>query len=172
LRRVLLLSIHPRYTDSILSGTKTVELRRTRPRVQPGDSVLIYASSPVKAIVGGFVVDGLIQAQPAGLWDRVKHLAGVSQAEYDGYFSGVAVGYGIRIAHPWRLPDPVGLEALRARRPSFRPPQSYSYLLADDDLLPSAPDSHAPAIDRSTECGGCPPELRRESTGKGLAGLE
>lgn len=64
LRRVLLPSIPPRFTDSILDGTKTIELRRTRPRVAPGDPVLIYACSPVKAIVGSFVVEELIQAYP------------------------------------------------------------------------------------------------------------
>ncbi len=139
MRRVLLLSIRPKFTDSILDGTKTIELRRTRPQVEPGDSVLIYASSPVKSIVGGFVVEELIQASPAGLWDRVKHTAGITQPEYDDYFNGAAVGYGIGVAGPWRLPDPIRLETLRARRPSFRPPQSYAYLPGDDDLLPFLP---------------------------------
>jgi len=143
MRRVLLLSIRPRFTNSILDGTKTIELRRTRPRVEPGDIVLIYASSPVMAIVGGFLVGELIQASPAGLWDRVKHMAGVTQPEYDDYFTGAAVGYGITVARRWRLSEPVSLETLRSRRPSFWPPQSYAYLSADNDLLPllSLPDA-------------------------------
>jgi len=145
--RVLLLSIRPRFTDSILDGTKTIELRRTRPRVEPGDAVLIYASSPVKAIVGGFLIGELIQGSPARLWDRVKNMAGVTQPEYDDYFTGAAVGYGITIARRWRLPKPVSLETLRLRHPSFWPPQSYAYLSADNDLLPllSRPDA-GPAI--------------------------
>ncbi len=139
MRRVLLLSIRPRFIDGILDGTKTIELRRTLPRVQPGDSVLVYATSPVKAIVGGFAIEDLVQASPAGLWDTVKHLAGITRLEYDDYFNGAAVGYGIKVAGPWRMPNPISLSTLRARRPSFRPPQSYAYLTADDDLLPFLP---------------------------------
>jgi len=128
--------MRPRFSDGILDGTKTIELRRTRPQVEPGDPVLIYASSPVKAIVGGFLVKDLIQADPSGLWGIVKDLAGVTELEYEAYFNGARIGYGIRITDPWRLSEPVCLETLRARRPSFRPPQSYAYLPIDDDVNP------------------------------------
>ncbi len=140
--------MRPRFSDGILDGTKTVELRRTRPQVEPGDPVLIYASSPVRAIVGGFLVKDLIQSDPAGLWSIVKDLAGVAEPEYQAYFTGARTGYGIGVTDPWRLPKPVCLETLRCRRPSFRPPQSYAYLPIDDDLAPLLPGMTARAAER------------------------
>jgi len=126
--------MRPRFSDGILNGTKTVELRRTRPQVEAGDPVLIYATSPVKAIVGGFLVEDLLQSDPAELWAKVKGLAGVTEPEYEAYFSGTRTACVIRVTDPWRLRRPVYLEALQAHRPSFRPPRSYGYLPLDDGL--------------------------------------
>lgn len=137
--RVLLLSIRPRFSESILNGTKTVKLRRTRPRVTTGDTVLIYASAPVKAIVGGFAVGGVVEASPAGLWQKVGNTADIAWPEYERYFAGAAVGYGITVVDPWRLPRPVGLDVLRSRFPSLWPPQSYVYLWTGDSLLDLLP---------------------------------
>ena len=56
----LLLSIHPEYAEKIFDGTKRVELRRVRPRLQNGDLVIVYVSSPVKAVCGAFRVDNVV----------------------------------------------------------------------------------------------------------------
>ena len=53
IKRDVLMSIRPQYASKILDGRKTVELRRKFPEVGAiGATVLIYSSSPVKAIVG------------------------------------------------------------------------------------------------------------------------
>ena len=50
---VLLLSIHHKYTNMIFDGNKRVELRRVRPRhLNEGDLILVYATSPEKALLG------------------------------------------------------------------------------------------------------------------------
>jgi predicted transcriptional regulator len=44
---ILLLSIRPEYANKIFDRTKTVELRRVRPRLlNEGDRVVVYVSSP------------------------------------------------------------------------------------------------------------------------------
>ena len=50
----LLISLHPRHSQNILSGKKTIELRKTNPR--PVDKVLIYETLPTASIVGWFEV--------------------------------------------------------------------------------------------------------------------
>ena len=50
--RTLLLCLRPRFAEAILSGAKTVELRRRPINTQPGTPILLYASSPTMAIVG------------------------------------------------------------------------------------------------------------------------
>lgn len=130
----LLLSIRPQYVASIFARTKRVELRRVRPRLQAGDLVIVYESEATKGIVGAFTVKGVTEAKPENIWRKHKDEAGVSKKEFDAYFSGVDVGYGIQIGAAWQLDSPILLSTLRQRRTGFRPPQSYHYLSHPDVL--------------------------------------
>jgi predicted transcriptional regulator len=129
-RPALLMSIRPTYAAQIFDGTKTVELRRVRPRLTSGDLVLVYASSPVKALLGAFEVSRVIVAAPSKLWNRVGRKAGTTREQFNDYFDGAALGYGIVLKRTWQLAKPMGLEKLRQRHSNFRPPQSYHYLTA------------------------------------------
>ena len=130
----LLLSIRPRFVDLIFAGTKTVELRRVKPRVQVGDLVVVYASGATKGMVGAFEVAGVTAAAPSSIWRKHNGGSGLSKCEFDGYFAGASVGYAICIGRLWRLPEPVLLNTLRKRRAGFRPPQSYHYWNLDELL--------------------------------------
>lgn len=124
----LLLSIRPRFVELIFSGSKRIELRRSRPRVKAGDLVFVYASSPTMALVGAFEISGLVEETPAAIWRKWGGQSGITKAEFDDYFDGREVGFGLVIAHAWRLPSPVKLSSLRKRQAGFHPPQSYHYL--------------------------------------------
>jgi predicted transcriptional regulator len=130
----LLLSIRPRFVDAIFAGTKTVELRRVKPRVQTGDLVVVYASGAVKGIVGAFEVAGVTAATPSSIWKKYNGDSGLSKNEFDSYFASATVGYAIRIGRFWKLLDPVPLKTLRTRSAGFRPPQSYHYWNLDELL--------------------------------------
>jgi predicted transcriptional regulator len=124
----LLVSIRPKFADQIFSGTKTVELRRVRPRVAEGDLVIVYASGKTKALVGAFLVGELVAEAPAKVWSRFGSSTGLTRMEFDEYFSDVDTAYGIGIAQTWQLPTPISLSTLRKLRQGFRPPQGYHYL--------------------------------------------
>lgn len=128
-RRALLMSIRPKYAAQIFDGTKTVELRRVRPRLTAGDLVLVYASSPVKALLGAFEVSRVISAPPSKLWNQVGTKTGTTRQEFDDYFDEADLGYGIVLRRTWRMARPMGLSKLRERH-SIGPPQSYHYLTA------------------------------------------
>lgn len=123
----MLMSVHPEFAQMIMSGEKTVELRRTRPRMGSGGEVVVYASSPTMALVGTFEIGEVIEASPASLWRKVKTFAGVSKRAFDDYFAGASDGYGIVVRNPKSLPAFVSLERLRRKIPGFHPPQSYRY---------------------------------------------
>lgn len=125
--QALLISIRPKFVDSIFAGSKTVELRRVKPRLHSGDLVVIYASGATKGIVGAFEVEGVTSASPERIWRKHNGGSGLGKAEFDRYFEGKSIGYAIRIGKLWRLPSPVSLGTLRKRRTGFRPPQSYHY---------------------------------------------
>jgi predicted transcriptional regulator len=121
------MSIKPRYADMIFAGTKTVELRRVCPKIGPGDLVLVYVSSPRMALVGGFVVEGIVTATPAELCRSHLKLSGLPQDSFLNYFEGATKAYGILIGRIWQFKKATELATLRQRKGGFHPPQSYRY---------------------------------------------
>lgn len=51
--RTVLMSIRPGYAEKILAGLKQYELRK-RFGIRTGDRIILYASTPIKAVVGEF----------------------------------------------------------------------------------------------------------------------
>jgi predicted transcriptional regulator len=135
--RLLLLSIKPQFADAILDGTKTIELRRTRPRIEVPTEALIYASSPACALVGSCHVVEVVEHTPGQLWRRYGSRAGVNLAQFKSYFDGVTVAFGLMLAEPKRFGDEIPLPSIRQAWTGFQPPQSFRYLARDacDDLL-------------------------------------
>jgi predicted transcriptional regulator len=126
----VLMSIRPVYVEQVLAGTKTVELRRVRPKISVGQVVLVYASSPVKAIVGWCTVGSIECGAPDLLWPKVRRCAGVTRHEYRDYFEGATVAAGIGLESARRFEKAMTLQVIQSRWPAFRVPQSYRYLSA------------------------------------------
>lgn len=144
--KVLLISIRPRFADLILDGSKTVELRRVRPAVEEGDRVLLYASSPVRELIGSCTVAAVDVGSADEVWTRHGPRTGVTRAEFDSYFDGARRAVGISLREPRRVRRPRTLLELRERLPGFTPPQSFGYLSAKEvDQL---------AIDLGSVAGG------------------
>jgi len=131
----LLISVQPKYADKIFAGEKTVELRKVRPKVTSGDIVLVYASSPTMALVGGFEVGSVIENTPMALWNKVKRSAGLTKDEFSDYYNGSSNAYGIFIKKPWYFETPMALQNLRKKLEGFHPPQSYRYVSMQEAQL-------------------------------------
>ena len=132
----LVLSVKPEFAEKLLSGEKTIELRRVRPRrTEPGDVVLLYATAPVALFVGFCRIVDVLLDSPTGLWPRVESCAGVSRTEYFRYFRAATRAIGIVIERPVPLVDDFSLDDSRRYVPGFMPPQSFCYLSGlDEDL--------------------------------------
>ena len=126
----LFLSVKPVFANKILDGSKTIELRRIRPHVVPGQSVLIYSSSPEMSLLGRAFIEEILCNTPTKLWGQVKNHAGVTHDEYDAYFHGASMAIGLRLGQPQRLRMPITLREIRARWPWLQPPQSYRFVQA------------------------------------------
>jgi predicted transcriptional regulator len=124
----LFLSLRPRFAELLLSGHKSVELRRIRPDVAPGASVLLYASSPTMKLVGRAEVAEVKVAPNAQIWKEHGHQTGITRKEYDEYLDGLEEGVAITLVNIRRLEKPRPLQDLRDRIAGFQPPQSYRYL--------------------------------------------
>lgn len=124
----ILMSIRPQYASKIFDGTKTVELRRIKPKtLGSGDLIFVYVSSPVKALTGAFRVASVVEKKLEPLWRTVKDNAGVTRAEFFNYFKGVDLGVAIFIDDVWLLPRPIKLAQLQEEIKNFYPPQSFRY---------------------------------------------
>ncbi len=128
----LLLSIRPEYAEKIFNQTKTVELRRVKPKqIGRGDLVLVYEPTPIQALTGMFKIDRIVELPLKELWEAVNDKAGITREEFDAYYQGVTVGIGIFISELWKLPVPIKLQSLKEQEPNFHPPQGFRYYSKD-----------------------------------------
>jgi predicted transcriptional regulator len=96
----LLLSIYPRWAEAILVGTKTVEVRRRAPRLQPGTRLVLYATLPVGRVVGSVVATEVLVGPPDDLWRSEGPGTGLAREELAAYVGTRATAAFIRLAAP------------------------------------------------------------------------
>jgi len=125
--QIMLLSIRPRHVAKILDGTKTVELRRGRPIIVPGQPLAIYSTTPDAAVVALGRVSRIEVASPSALWDTVNEIVGIGRPEFDSYFRGATTATGLHLSGIRALSVPVSLAELRTMGP-FQPPQTWHFL--------------------------------------------
>ena len=121
----VILSIRPKYAELILSGAKKYEFRKSIFNNKHVEEAYIYATSPIKRIVGVFKIGGIIRASPEDLWDQLGHLSGMNKAEFFDYFQHVKIGFAIEIKHVEIFDAPCDPKDLI---PGLIPPQSFCYL--------------------------------------------
>lgn len=121
----MLLSINPEFVTSILRGEKLYEFRKFRCR-EDVDRIVIYATAPMKVIVGEAEIDTIIEDDVLNVWHRTKDYAGVSYPFYRKYYRGKKKAYAYRLKNliiyntPHTLYD-IGVSSA---------PQSFRYLPA------------------------------------------
>lgn len=143
-KRPMLISLKPRFADAILSGKKTVELRRQRVTAEPGTLIYIYASSPAMALVGTVELSQVIFSNPARIWDCFGHRFSLAKTEFLDYVDSCDNVSALILKRPKTWTTPVSLQELRELG-SFHPPQSYRFFSkADlDSVAVAASDASA-----------------------------
>ncbi|MGK6316308.1 ASCH domain-containing protein [Neorhizobium sp. DT-125] len=126
-----IISIRPAFTEAILSGKKTVELRRRIPPVEVGARLWIYATRPVAAIVGIAIIDTIFRGTPQAVWETYSDRIAINRLEFDSYFEGTREAIGIRLSQIQSV-QPIGIEQLRVWKEGFHPPQVLSRLSASE----------------------------------------
>ena len=130
-KRDVLVSIHPKHASKILSGEKTVELRRRFPEVgMRGTLVMIYSTSPEKAVVGFACIKHVLKLPITRIWHEYGDAACVSKAEFYAYFSGLRHGVAILLDNVSPLQRKLKADDLFTLF-GIVPPRSYRYLTAD-----------------------------------------
>ena len=125
---IALLPIRPIYANAILSGEKRVEFRRTKFK-QNIRYVLIYASSPIKKIVGYFEIENIDETTPFQAWRDYSSLGFIDEESYLRYYDGSDKAYVISIQDVRSFDEYLPLSDLGE---NITPPQSHRYITKEE----------------------------------------
>ena len=119
-----LVAIRPEYAERILTGGKTYEYRRRIWRRDDVDTIVIYATAPVRAIVGEARIDAILDGTPTDIWNLTHDSAGIDRTRFMAYLHGTDTAHAIRLCDPIRYTRPRPLTDYGLTRP----PRSFVYL--------------------------------------------
>ncbi len=140
---ILLLSIRHQYASAIFEGDKKVELRRVRPRnLNADDLILVYATSPERALVGLLEVEKVVEMSLDRLWLAVENKAGISHDDFMEYYKNLSIGYAIFLKNALSFEQPIELSRLKEEWTNFCPPQCYRYLREEEINLIQSMTKH------------------------------
>ena len=136
MNKAVLISIRPEWCEKIINGQKTIEVRKTRPKMDTPFKCYIYKCGNGK-VIGEFLCDEIININGAG---RIPSDAArptcLEPAELHQYL-GAATGFGWHISDLRVYDTTRGLDeftGLRTTKDGFelslitRPPQSWRYV--------------------------------------------
>lgn len=126
-KKYLFISVKPEFANKIIKKEKSIELRKIKPHVKIGDSIIIYASSPYMAVIGYGTIKQIIEKSPRQMWIDHSELLGIDKERYDEYYNGKDKAVGIEIQNITEI-KPISLNELRVLDPNFHPPQIYRYV--------------------------------------------
>ena len=131
----VIISIKPEYALKIISGEKTVELRRKFPIDDiEGGIALIYASSPIQEIIGYAIIARVKRLSISQLWKTCGKRACVTKEFFYSYFEGLEHGFALEMSEPVRLSIPLDIRRM------------------EEEFLVSAPQSFRYAPDKVLDC--------------------
>lgn len=127
MERALFISVKPEFVEKIFNGSKTIELRKSAPNVKKDDIVIIYATSPIMAVIGVCRVKNIISNKPTKLWSEYSDKFGIDRKRYFEYYEGKEIAVGIVLKDVKKISKEIPLSKLRAKFRNFHPPQTFRY---------------------------------------------
>ncbi len=94
----VLLSIKPKFVESIIKGNKKYEYRKAIFKKNV-DTVVIYKTTPFCKIIGEFEIDDILYDTPENIWQITQEFAGITQDYFDKYFYNRKIAYAIKIGN-------------------------------------------------------------------------
>ncbi|MDE6151575.1 MAG: DUF365 domain-containing protein, partial [Prevotella sp.] len=89
--------------------------------------VIIYASAPVKAVIGFGKVKNIIVCSPDEMWSKYSIRLGITRQDFDSYYVNHKKSIGIEFEMIKPI-IPIRLEDLKKVDANFHPPQIYRYV--------------------------------------------
>lgn len=120
----VLLSIKPEFALRIFDGSKRYEYRRAIFKRGEVTTVVVYASDPIKKVIGEFEIGEILHEEPQALWIKTGDRAGITKKRFVEYFENKTKGYAIMVKQARMYDAPIPLSKFMVPCP----PQSFMYL--------------------------------------------
>jgi len=117
------LPINPEHVENILNGSKRYEFRRVKCK-RKIDKILIYATHPVKLIVGEVSVLDVIEDSKERVWEATSEFSGISEEFFREYFIDKQQAVAYKLGNVTAFKEPITLDSLGVKFP----PQSFMYV--------------------------------------------
>lgn len=79
------MSIKPPYVGMLVSGCKTVEIRKRAVRAPAGARIWIYATSPRQQVVASARLEAVALDTADEIWSAFGERVGIDRREFDAY---------------------------------------------------------------------------------------
>ena len=122
--KAVLLSIKPEFAEKIFAGTKKFEFRKIIFKHRNINKIIVYASSPIKKVIGEFIIDDIIIADIDTLWNTTYKYSGITKEVYQKYFKNKERAYAIKIVKTIRYEKSRNLNEYNIKTA----PQSFVYV--------------------------------------------
>ena len=119
----MLLSIKPEYVNKIISGQKKYEFRKFRCR-EGIDTIVIYATAPVKKVIGEIALLDIIEGDVEYIWRKTRDFGGILEKDYKAYYQGRKVAIAYQLGEVTLYDEPMELKDLGLDYV----PQSFAYI--------------------------------------------
>src|SRR5208283_1206794 len=108
----VLLSIKPEFALRIFDGSKRYEYRRVIFKRRGVETIVVYASDPIRRIIGEFDIGEILHEKPEQLWAQTSNHAGITKDKFMEYFEKHSKGYAISIRQARKYQIPLSLDEL------------------------------------------------------------
>ena len=105
----MLLSINPEHVQNIFAGVKKYEYRKVACK-RAIDKILIYATTPVKKVVGEAQVLGVLEMDKEDLWRETEAESGISSHFYFEYYANKTKAVAYHLGKIKKYSEPKDLE--------------------------------------------------------------
>lgn len=117
----ILLPIHPEYAEKILQGTKKFEFRKKV--TKNARKILIYATAPIKKVVGEVEVTNCIQGPISAIYRFTAPNGGITIEKFTEYFKDCTTAFAYQLGTVTRYEHPKELSEIGIKHA----PQSFCY---------------------------------------------
>lgn len=116
----ILISIHKKYCDKIISGEKKVEFRKKVPK-EGIEKVFVYETRSKRKckLIGYFTIKEIVHDTIGNLWDCYKEISGINKEGFYEYFKNYEKGYAIVIDKFYYAPIKIDIK---------KSPQTYYFI--------------------------------------------